>query len=464
MLQAKYDSAMTTDENAAHWSLADALSADAAMTPQVRRTLVRRARYEVSNNSFASGIVDTICAYTVGSGPSLEVRTGDSELDDYIERSWREWAQEVRLAETLRVMRRGVVVDGESFGVMRCRYGLRHPVKLDLRLVEPEQVSEGWMLSQYQQPVEGIVLDEQGDPVEYHILRYHPGDVFRPLRPGDYDAIPAKYVTHYYHKQRPGQHRVVPEITPALPLFALLRRYPLATAQAAETAASFAAVLQTDMQAYLPRDAARYAQELALRLVNLRPRSATVLPPGWRLGQIESKHPTTTYGEYVYHIITEIARCLNVPVVVALGDSSRANFSSGRLDLRSWYRTIHVERSLIESAVLWPLWHEWWREWCQVNSSMLLQWGIVRPTVTWYWPPLEGVDPEKEAKAQVLRLQSHLTTLAREWAAQGKDWEEQVRQRGREISLLRELGLADSDVAPGALGSSTTDDAEQEEQ
>ena len=59
-LHAKYDAAQTTRENLRHWAMADGLSADAAASSDVRKTLRQRARYEVSNNSYAKGIVLTL--------------------------------------------------------------------------------------------------------------------------------------------------------------------------------------------------------------------------------------------------------------------------------------------------------------------------------------------------------------------------------------------------------------------
>lgn len=59
-LRAKYDSALTTDNNRRHWSNADGLSASAANGPEVRRILRNRARYEVANNSYARGIILTL--------------------------------------------------------------------------------------------------------------------------------------------------------------------------------------------------------------------------------------------------------------------------------------------------------------------------------------------------------------------------------------------------------------------
>ena len=48
-----------------------------------------------------------------------------------------------------------------------------------------------------------------------------------------YDRVPAAAVIHYFRTDRPGQRRGIPEITPALPLFAQLRRYTLAVIAAA---------------------------------------------------------------------------------------------------------------------------------------------------------------------------------------------------------------------------------------
>ncbi len=58
--------------------------------------------------------------------------------------------------------------------------------------------------------------------------------------------ISADQILHVYRKDRPQQLRGVPRTTPALPLFAYLRRYTLASVDAAETAADFAAILYGD--------------------------------------------------------------------------------------------------------------------------------------------------------------------------------------------------------------------------
>ena len=67
--------------------------------------------------------------------------------------------------------------------------------------------------------------------------------------------------------------------------------------------------------------------------------------------------------------------------------------------------------------------------------------------------------------AQATRLENHTTTLAHEYARQGRDWESELRQRAKEVALMEELGLAPAAVQPqgdsnGDSGSeSQTDDA-----
>ncbi len=64
------------------------------------------------------------------------------------------------------------------------------------------------------------------------------------------------------------------------------------------------------------------------------------------------------------------------------------------------------------------------------------------PEHAWFWDGVEHVDPAKEANAQATRLANHTTTLAAEFARQGRDWEQELRQRAKELTLMNELGLA----------------------
>ncbi|MFO0491567.1 MAG: phage portal protein [bacterium] len=458
---AKFDSAQTTADNRRHWANADGLSPNAAINPEVRRVLRNRARYEVANNSYAKGIVLTLANDTVGTGPRLQMLTDDAAANRRVEELFEAWAAAIDLPGKLRTMRMARAESGEAFGLLVSSPGIDSPVKLDLRLIEPEQVASPqlpWTRGARAVPSEadGIVLDAYGLPAAYRVLRQHPGDVSVWTGPGAgaepaFDTLPANSVLHYFRPDRPGQLRGVPDITPALPLFAQLRRYTLAVIAAAETAADFAAVLYTDAPANGEADPLEPMDE-----VELEKRMATVLPGGWKLGQVHAEQPTTSYAEFKREILNEIARCLNMPFNVAAGNSSGYNYASGRLDHQTYFKSLRVDQHHLRLAVLDRLLRAWLDEAALVEGllpqSMRVR-GAATPH-TWFWDGVEHVDPAKEANAQATRLTNHTTTLAHEYARQGRDWEDELRQRAKELALMAELGLpvgptAQQESAPG---------------
>ena len=466
LLRAKYDAALTNDENRRHWANADLMSANASANPMVRRVLRSRARYEVANNSYAKGIVLTLANDCIGTGPRLQMLTDDPAANRRIEQAFARWSLSIRLAEKLRTMRASRAESGEVFGMFVANPMVDSPIKLDLQLIETDQVATPLFAgADDRQAVDGIVFDGFGNPVEYHVLKSHPGDtgLVRFIRPADFDRIAARFVVHYFRADRPGQFRGIPEITPSIPLFAQLRRYTLAVIAAAETAADFAAVLYTDAPANGEADSVE-----PMDLVELERRMATVLPGGWKLGQVAAEQPTTTYTEFKHEILNEIARCLNMPFNVAAGNSSGYNYASGRLDHQTYYKSIRVDQAHLSRVVLDPLLLAWLNE-AVLIEGMLPQWmrertgqdGVSSPLANvphqWFWDGQEHVDPLKEANAQSTRLQSHTTTLAYEYARQGRDWEAELNQRAKEVALMKALGLDLSASAPSAIDQNAID-------
>jgi len=441
VLRARYDAAQTTAENARHWAMADSLSADSAASADVRRKLRERSRYEVANNSYAKGIVLTIANDCVGTGPRLQLLSDSADLNRRVEAAFAQWAKAVDLAGKLRTMRMAKSVDGETFAVLTANPMIDSPVMLDVQLVEADRVASPLgALPLLDAGVDGIILDAYGNPQTYSVLRQHPGDLVNWLTA--VDLIDADAVVHWFRADRPGQHRGIPEITPALPLFAQLRRYTLAVIAAAETAADFAAVLFTDS----PANGEAQALE-PMDVVELEKRMATVLPDGWRLGQIEAQQPTTSYAEFKREILNEIARCLNLPYNIAACNSSGYNYASGRLDHQTYYKSIRVEQAHLAEAVLDRILAAWLAE-----AELLSEFAALRNADSlphqWFFDGTEHVDPAKEASAQATRLASNTTTLAAEYARQGKDWEVELRQRAKEQALMRELGLTIAPTRP----------------
>ena len=114
-VQARFDAAQTTADNARHWAAADHLSADQEARPEVRRVLRMRSRYEIANNSYARGLVQMLANDTMGTGPRLQMQSGDEDFNDEVEAEFARWSEAVGLAGKLRTMRIARCQDGESF-------------------------------------------------------------------------------------------------------------------------------------------------------------------------------------------------------------------------------------------------------------------------------------------------------------------------------------------------------------
>lgn len=455
IVRARYDAAQTTDDNRRHWANADANSANSANAPGVRRLLRARSRYEVANNSYARGIVNTLANDTIGTGPRLQMQTDNPALNAAIEAGFGQWADAVGLTEKLRIMRMARATDGELFGILGTNPAIDSPVSLDVRLVEAEQVAAPYNANGQVSAVlnDGIKHDMHGNPISYSVLRSHPGDTLSVASIEPPIDVPASAMIHYFQATRPGQSRGIPEITPALPLFAQLRRFTLAVIAAAETAADFAAVLYTDSPADGESD-----DVVPLDTVDLEKRMATTLPAGWKLGQITAEQPATTYAEFKHEILNEIARCLSMPFNVAAGNSSGYNYASGRLDHQVYYKSIRVDQDTLGRVVLDRILNAWIAEAILVSDLLPLAARSIpfrELTHAWFWDGVDHVDPVKEATAQAQRLVNNTTTLAAEYARAGKDWEAELRQVARERALMLELGITPAGAAPAAPADNT---------
>ncbi len=290
VVRGKYDAAQTTHENRRHWANADHLSANAAIGADVRRILRSRARYEVANNSYAKGIVLTLANYVVGTGPRLQMLTDDPQANRTIEKEFARWAKAIGLSHKLRTMRIAQCESGEVFALLATNPRIDAPVQLDVRPIEADQVATPWPVPRGDlKAVDGIVFYEFGNPVAYYVLRQHPGDNTVPRTGGiEFDVLPVESVIHLFRAERPGQSRGIPEVTPALPLFATLRRYTLAVLGAAEQAALPSGVIYTDAAAD-----AESSQVEPMDTVEMDRGTWMTMPFGWKISQVKAEQPTT---------------------------------------------------------------------------------------------------------------------------------------------------------------------------
>ncbi|WP_158545182.1 phage portal protein [Bremerella cremea] len=243
----------------------------------------------------------------MGRGPNLQIHHPNQAAAKRLERNFRRWMKRTGLAAKLRTAITSLVGDGEVFAVTANNPAVRNAVHLDVKLLEADYCTD---LTGEQSETfdDGIEYDDNGYPIAYNFLEHHPGDNFGQSIYGRPKRVVADQVIHYYRVDRPGQRRGVPWVAPALPLFALMRRYTLAVTMAAETAATFAGVMYADGNQVAPDEEVDPMDSIEFEM-----RSMPTLPIGWKLGQLKAEQPTTTYQMFRDALLCEISRCLHMP-------------------------------------------------------------------------------------------------------------------------------------------------------
>lgn len=440
-----FDMAKTTDENRKHWANTDNLSAVSQLTPQVRQTLRNRARYEVQNNSYATGLIRTLVNDTVGRGPRLQMMTPSSTLNKAVEELWREWSAASDWALTVRMVAGVRYVAGETFGIFReskrlDRMGL--PVNLDLKLIEPEQVTSSLLGGIGTNPTgdDGIICDEEGEVVAYEVLKNHPGDnrqytgTFTPQR------IDAGQVLHWYCPERPGQLRGYTPLTPSLGIFAQLRRFTTATLTAAEIASMLSGIMMQDGN--LGMATAEVTAEASYATIDMVRGMLLTLPPGATVEQFKPEQPTTNYQMFVDAKLRECGRCLNVPFGKMAGDHSNYNYSSGRLDDAPYWADRDMERQALESKVFNPFFYRWC-EFAKFAIPALIafegQWWKLRHE--WEYDARPTSDPVKDATGDELNLTNGTDSLPGIAARAGTTEDALLDARAATMKKFEERGL-----------------------
>jgi lambda family phage portal protein len=314
-------------------------------------------------------------------------------------------------------------------------------VQLDIRIVEADQVaSPAYDYVQTVAPdgslVDGIELDADGNVIAYHVLRGHPGSNYL-IGISEYERVPAEEMLHWFRATRPGQHRGVSELTCCLRLTANMRRYTEAVIRAAEIAADLAAFVHSNSPAAQVDEVDPFAA------IEIEKGTLTTLPEGWDISQLKAEQPTNTHQAFTRTLLGEISRGVNLPFYKAAYDASSYNFSSARLDDKLDEQNVRVERDDLQCEWLDSIFLAWLDEALLVPG--LIPQTISRPSEwnwSWVFDGREGIDPNKEANATETKLATLTTSLAAEYARQGKQWDVELRQIAAERELMDELGLS----------------------
>lgn len=259
----------------------------------------------------------------------------------------------------------------------------------------------------------GKEFDKWKRPVAYHLLKSNPNDNFYPSSAGQkYQRIPASEIRHPFLPRRIGQSRGYPPMATPMTQMNQLWKASEAEVVATREAACQGGFIETSNgdQGYQgPVD------ELGNKVMEMEPGLVQELALGQTFKQYDPKHPNGNFSNFYKSTLREIAAGLEHISYNTFGnDMESVNFASGKLGIDEERHGWEVLQEFVADYFLEPIFEAW------LESAMMT--GIVPLPFAKFKkfnaPCFTGrrwtsIDPEKDARAKVLKLNSGLTSRSR---------------------------------------------------
>jgi lambda family phage portal protein len=431
-------------------------------------TLRERSRDRISNDPIASSIPQTIAVNSIGSGlqPQSRLRAEvlgipeekAEDLQNEAEDAFEEWQKiadaggRLDFPEMQTLALTSVVVDGEILANLPVLSEGGRAFGRAVELVTADRLATPYGLGQGN-IFQGVELGEERKEPRRYWIKNAPraiGDV--ELESQEFTGIPARdgqgrpMILHIFATRQPGQVRGFPHFAPVLKYFKSIADSLDAEVVAEKVAACLSVVitrLAPELGAPFPTTTEAGTGN---KLSKLEPGMIPVLAVGEDIKLIDFKRGGETFDVFLTKVLRIIGNALGLPYESLLRDFSKTNYSSARA-------------ALLEAWRVFLYWRNWLtRKFCQPIYELVLEEAMlqgrlaVRPQdfyarraeycrTVWVGPGRGWVDPVKEIVAAKLEEDYDYTTLADQCAAQGRDYEDVLRQKAREMKLRQKLGL-----------------------
>lgn len=439
-------------------------------------TIAARSYDLERNNGIAGGVIRTNIDNIVGTGLRLAAKPDYRALgrtkewaDEWsrnTEAKWRTFAdtlefdaaRQLNFGGMTTMQLRACLLSGDAIGLpmwLPNRPGAKWSTAI--QAIDPARLSTPTGQINGPRMRDGIeVIPETGEPVAYHFRKSHPGDGYGFLQ-GDtaFERVPAmtpfgrRKVIHLYEKLRPGQSRGKAIFAKVMAAFRMLDHYQRTELQTTVANSMIAAFIKTTMTgeqvAELFGSGKQYVQERNGWDVKLEGASVIPLFPGDELQAFNPTRPNSAYSAFVEAILRYIGAGLNMPYELLMKDFSKTNYSSARAALLEAWRYFLAMREWLATYWADPIYALWLEEAVnrgEVEAPDFYENRAAYCACRWIGPGRGWVDPLKEAQAADSRMnEAGVSTLERECAEQGLDWEEVLEQRAKERDFGKTLGL-----------------------
>lgn len=317
---------------------------------------------------------------------------------------------------------------------------------------------------------EGVVLDDMGAPIGYWFASSTTSDPYRQNDIRTWKYVPREtpwgrqLVVHVFDGDMPGQTRGKTGIVSVIAQNKMLQQFQQVSLQAAILNAMYAAVIESPFDWELVgaalgqrNDRAKSADPITGYMSErakwhkdgfIRYNGVKIphLYPGEKLTLLNPAHPSPSFAAFEEAVLRHLAGGFNLTYEQFSRDYSKTNYSSARAAMIEAWRFFYGRRYFIGARIATQYMAAWLEEAMDKGEVPTPAgapdfWDAKQAycRCTWIGPGKGHIDPLKEEQATTVAFKNRTTTLEKECAERGLDWEEVLEQQAYEEQRKQEL-------------------------
>lgn len=390
--------------------------------------------------------------------------------------------------------------NGDSFGVMRWD---RSYIGLNtcVQLIDPLRVETPTDYENQNDVIDGIKINENGKPTHCYVhdpsfkknIQHYKDDNFKEVR---YETDSGrKIVLHVFRADHAEQMRGMPELTPAMNILKQVEQYIRNENDRMALQASLAMVVKSNEEhstimeilgqtpSATTNKVDKYTGALQDLYENMAPHvehirehfssnsntQVVALTANEDLQAIQGHNHVDTFESFAKVSQKQFSSGAGVDYATNHNDFADTSYSAARMALGQIWEHYRQQKRLVEEKFALPFMHcvmeelidNGWLEMPQgVDNFHLAKDFLLKGRFISSDKPF--IDPLKERNAQQVALKMGVSTLEEICSAEGKDYEQVLRQLAREKALREELGLSltDEEIAAQQQPEKSGDDDE----
>lgn len=426
-------------------------------------------------SNIATGAIKRLRTNTVGVGLHLKASLNEEilkippekarELEETIEREFAHWADSTncdmeRLDNFYQLQQLALLnalLSGDSFALMNTSKRTGSIYDLRIELIEADRISTPDKERVNPLFCEGVEKNEAGEVVAYHISKFHPLS-FVERKPREWVRVAAygektgrRNILHVMNRERIGQVRGVPFLSPVIETIKQLGRYTEAEVLAAVINGLFTVFIEKESASDDVPFGEAVPEELQVDAedegsIELAPGAVIDLGEGEKANMVNPGRPNSNFDPFVIAVIKQIGAALEIPYEILIM-AFNSNYSASRAAILEFFKVVKMYRSWFVTDFCQPIYEEWLSEAVakgRIKAPGFFNDPIIKSaycSAEWSGPSAGQLDPTKEVQAADLRVQGGYSTREREARElTGTDFYKNVKQRKREEELLKEVG------------------------